>query len=85
MDKSKPVDYAQERKAEALIAEGVKAATKMVKERSNGKSGGGSSSGGSNSGAGSSGGGGAKKGKGSAVVELTEENFSELVMNSQVC
>ena len=74
-DKKSPVDYQGERKADAIVSAGLKAATDMVKSRSKGGS---KSSGGSKDKKPSSGG----KKSGSDVIELTESNFAELVMGS---
>lgn len=72
-NKKSPSDYQGERKADAIVTAGLKAATDMVKARS-GK--GGSSE--KKEKKPSSG-----KKRGSDVIELTEDNFSALVMDSQ--
>lgn len=69
-NKKTPTDYQGERKADAIITAGVKAVGDMVKART-GKGGKKDKK--------SSGG----KKSGSDVVELTEDNFSTLVMQSQ--
>lgn len=69
-DKKNPTDYQGERKADAIVSAGLKAATDMVKARTKGGSKDKKSS--------SSG-----KKKGSDVIELTEDNFASLVMESQ--
>lgn len=68
----KATDYQGQRTAQAIVDAGLKAAKDMVKRRLGG--GGGGDSGGSSSGGGGGGGG--------AVIELTEDNFSELVYGS---
>ena len=69
-NKKAPTDYQGERKADAIITAGVKAVGDMVKSRTGkgGKKDKKSSSG---------------KKSGSDVIELTEDNFSTLVMESK--
>lgn len=69
-NKKSPTDYQGERKADAIISAGLKAVTDMVKGRT-GKAGGSDKKPSSG------------KKKGSDVVELTEDNFQSLVMESQ--
>jgi protein disulfide-isomerase A6 len=86
-DKKKPVDYQGQRTSDAIVAEGMRAANQLVKDRKKGKtapssSGSGSgSSGGAKKASGSSGGSGKKSG-GSEVIELNEANFKALVLES---
>ncbi len=81
-DKKSPTDYQAARTSDALISEGMKQVNQLVKDR---KKGGGASSAGSKSSSSTTG---AKKkesssrGGGSAVMELTEDNFQSLVMDS---
>ena len=79
-DKRAPEDYQGERTADGIVTHAMKAASSLVRDRKKGKSSSSSSSS-SSSGSHSSGNGG-KRG-GSAVVELTENNFNALVMESE--
>jgi protein disulfide-isomerase A6 len=78
-DKKKPIDYQGERKADAIVNEAMKALSQMVKDRKGSKGGGKSSSSSSSSDSSSKKSSGGRK---SDVVELTENNFNELVMQS---
>lgn len=89
VDKKKPTDYQGQRTGDAIITECMKATNQMVKDRKAGKAGSSSSSSGGSGGSdfkerkppkasGSSGGG----SKGSAVIELTDDNFKSLVTDS---
>lgn len=69
-NKNKPEDYQGGRTAQAIVDGAVNAVRTLVKERLSGKSGGYEKSGG--------GGGGSKK----DVVELTDDNFDKLVLQS---
>lgn len=73
-NKDKPTDYQGQRTAKALVDGAISAVRQMASQR---MSGGGSSGGSRSSSSGGSGGSGKDH-----VVELTEDNFEELVMNS---
>uniref|UniRef100_A0A7S2V150 protein disulfide-isomerase n=1 Tax=Fibrocapsa japonica TaxID=94617 RepID=A0A7S2V150_9STRA len=73
-DKRKPTDYQGQRAADDIIAAGLAAARKLVKDRQSGKK---SSSKSSSSSSSSS-----KRSSRSDVVELTDSNFEEMVLNS---
>ncbi|CCD61843.1 Protein disulfide-isomerase A6 homolog [Caenorhabditis elegans] len=77
-DKKKPTDYNGQRTAQAIADSVLAEAKKAVSARLGGKSSGSSSSG-SGSGSGKRGGG----GSGNEVVELTDANFEDLVLNSK--
>jgi len=68
-NKNSPSDYSGGRTAQAIVDDAMNKLKALVKERLNGKSSSGSKSGGSS-------------GSSSDVVELTESNFDELVLNS---
>jgi protein disulfide-isomerase A6 len=79
-DKRKPIDYQGARDANGIVAEAMRAANKLVKDRKNGgpsRSSSSSSSGDQNAKK-KSGGSGSKD----AVIELTETNFNALVTDS---
>lgn len=78
-DKKSPTDYQGQRTTDAIVSEAMKSANQLVKDRKKGKSGGGNSekasskpNPGSNSGS----------KKASDVIELTDDNFQALVMDS---
>ncbi|XP_061101014.1 protein disulfide-isomerase A6 [Conger conger] len=80
-NKNKPEDYQGARSSQAIIDGAMNAVRSLVKDRLGGKAGGsdqGRQSGGGSSGGGGGGGGGSKK----DVVELTDDNFDSLVLNS---
>jgi protein disulfide-isomerase A6 len=82
-DKKSPVDYEGERTGDAIVTHAMKSASALVRDRKKGKTSSSSSS--------SSSDGGSKKEKksggsgsgGKAVIELTEDNFKALVMESE--
>jgi len=76
LDKRSPTDFQGQRTADAIINEGLSSARKLVQERQGGKK---SKKSSSPSGSGSKG---SRKAAESAVVELTYDNFDEIVMNS---
>jgi len=75
-NKQSPADYNGARSASAIVDEAMKAAKRMVNDQMNGKGGSRGSSGGS----GGSGGGG---GGSDDVVELTDSNFEDEVLNTK--
>ncbi|CAD6185307.1 unnamed protein product [Caenorhabditis auriculariae] len=75
-DKKKPTDFNGQRTAQAIADALLAEAKKAVSARLGGKGSSGSSSSGSGSGSG-------KRGGGNEVVELTDSNFEELVLNSK--
>lgn len=77
LNKNQPEDYQGGRTADAIVNTALNKAQQMVKDRMAGRSG----SGGSRSGGGSSGGGSQKPDPG-AVIELTDSNFEDMVINS---
>ncbi|CAI5455386.1 unnamed protein product [Caenorhabditis angaria] len=79
-DKKKPVDFNGQRTAQAITDQILAEVKKAVAARLGGKSK--TSSGGSSSG-GKRGGSGSGSGSGNEVVELTDANFDELVLNSK--
>lgn len=79
LNKNQPEDYQGGRTADAIVNTAISKATSMVKDRLKGKSGSGGGGGGSHS----SGGGGSKKSDPDAVIELTDSNFEDLVLNSE--
>ena len=75
-NKNSPSDYQAARTAQAIVDTALAQLKTIVNERLSGKSGSGSSnSGGSSSGSGSSG--------SNDVIELTDSNFEELVLDSE--
>ncbi|PAV77896.1 hypothetical protein WR25_13991 [Diploscapter pachys] len=74
-DKQKPADYNGARTAQAMTDQVLAEAKKAVQARLGGKS--------SSSGSGSSGSGSGKAGSDKDVVELTDANFEQLVLNSK--
>lgn len=77
LDKKNPTDYQGARQAAGIVDAGLSAASTMAKQKLSGKKG----SGGGGSGSGGSGGSG-KKADPADVVELTDSNFKDLVINS---
>jgi protein disulfide-isomerase A6 len=75
-NKQKPQDYNGARTAQAIVDQVIGQLRIMVNERLSGKSGG------SGSGGSGSGGSGKKAGDSKDVIELTDSNFEELVLNS---
>lgn len=80
LNKNSPSDYGGGRDAKSIVAEAMSQAKKLVGERLDGKSGSGKTGGGKSGG---SGGGGSKPGNQADVVELTDSNFEELVLDSE--
>ncbi|XP_072042131.1 protein disulfide-isomerase A6 homolog [Amphiura filiformis] len=81
LNKKSPQDYQGARTAQGIVDEAMKTAKKVVSDRLSGK--GGSSGGSSGGGGGGGNGGGKKPGNKADVVELTDANFEELVLNSK--
>lgn len=77
-DKNSPVEYQGQRTADSIVSEAMKAANQLVKERKSGKS---KPSSGSNSNSRSSHNEKEPSGK-SPVIELTEDNFKSMVLES---
>ncbi|XP_052765052.1 protein disulfide-isomerase A6 homolog [Mya arenaria] len=75
LDKKSPTDYQGPRQASGIVDAALNAASSMAKQRLSGKRGSGGSSGG--------GGGSGKKADPADVIELTDSNFQELVINSE--
>jgi protein disulfide-isomerase A6 len=80
-DKKSPTDYQGGRTSDEIVSNAMKSVNQLVKDRKGGKASSSSSSQskGSKTDSKSSGG---SKSSGSAVVQLTEDNFEELVMQS---
>jgi protein disulfide-isomerase A6 len=77
-DKRNPTDYQGERTASGIISEAMKQTTSLVKSRTSGGASGSKKSDKKTKGSKSSG-----SGSKTSVVELTEENFESMVMESQ--
>lgn len=71
LNKNQPEDYQGGRTADAIVSTALSKASSMVNARLKGKSSGGRS------------GGGSKQSDPDAVIELTDSNFEELVLNSE--
>lgn len=70
LDKNKPTDYQGPRQASGIVDAALSAASSMAKQRLTGKKG-------------SGGGGGSKQADPDAVIELTDSNFNEMVLQSE--
>lgn len=73
LDKSKPTDYQGQRQASGIVDAALNAATSMARQKLSGKKGSGGSGGS---------GGGSRQADPDAVIELTDSNFQEKVINS---